>query len=215
MAPRKASIDAARMMVGRAGVALVDDSGDEQLLQLELLADEVLDDVVRHQDYGFNSAPLPGATAVTLAVSGQRGQSIAVAVGDRRYRLKGLQGGEVALADDLGQKVHLTRDGIVIVTSLDLSFQVGGAVAINATGDVAVTTQGSASVSADGDATIAAEGNVQVTATGNATVTAAKASLDAPEVHLGGSAGGGRVARVGDTVAGGLITGGSTKVFAS
>lgn len=35
-------------------------------------------------------------------------------VADRRYRLQGLAAGEVALYDDLGQKVHLTRGGIVI-----------------------------------------------------------------------------------------------------
>jgi phage gp45-like len=37
---------------------------------------------------------------------------IVLVVGDRRYRLKNLQDGEVAIYDDLGQKVHLTRDGI-------------------------------------------------------------------------------------------------------
>jgi len=35
-------------------------------------------------------------------------------VSDRRYRLTGLAEGEVALYDDLGHKVHLAREGIVI-----------------------------------------------------------------------------------------------------
>ncbi len=33
---------------------------------------------------------------------------------DRRYRLKGLQTGEVAVYDDQGQSVTLTREGIVV-----------------------------------------------------------------------------------------------------
>lgn len=35
-------------------------------------------------------------------------------VADRRYRLQGLKTGEVALYDDIGQCVHLTRGGILI-----------------------------------------------------------------------------------------------------
>ena len=36
-----------------------------------------------------------------------------VGVEDRRYRLRGLAGGEVAIYDDQGQKVHIKRNGIV------------------------------------------------------------------------------------------------------
>lgn len=214
MGDKKAPMGDLRMAVGRAGVTLVDDGGEGQLLQLELLADEVLDDVERHQDYGLTSHPLPGASAVTLAVGGARRRSIAIAVGDRRYRLTGLAAGEVALHDDQGQKVHLTRTGIVIETDLDITLQAGGSVVVNAAGDAEVTADGAVQVTAGTNATLAAGGDVTVSATGSATVTAASATLDAPAVHLGGT-GGGRVARVGDTVAGGFITGGSTKVFAA
>jgi phage gp45-like len=40
---------------------------------------------------------------------------ITIASDDRRYRIE-LAEGEVCIHDDLGQKVHLTRDGIVIKT---------------------------------------------------------------------------------------------------
>jgi len=45
--------------------------------------------------------------------SGDRTRGFALVVGDRQYNLV-LADGEVALHDDLGQKVHLTRSGIVI-----------------------------------------------------------------------------------------------------
>ena len=55
-----------------------------------------------------------GAEAIAAAVGGARGHLLALVVGDRRYRLKNLKEGEVALYDDLGHKVYLTRQGIVI-----------------------------------------------------------------------------------------------------
>lgn len=201
-----------RMMIGRGQVSLVDDGEGGQMLQLEMLADEVLDGVERHQNYGVSSHPLPGAHAVTTALGGARGMSVAVVVSDVRYRIE-LQPGEAALHDDLGQKVHLTRTGIVIETTGDVTVQAGGALNLTATGDITVQTDGAASVTAAGDVTVETEGNATLTAS-EATITADKVTVDAPEVHLGG-AGGLRVARLGDTTGGGVITGASTKVFAA
>lgn len=102
------------MTVGRAVLRAVDDSGSRQTAQIEALKGEVRDLVERMQNYGFTSVPLPGADAAVVFVAGNREQGIIVAVDDRRYRLTGLEGGEVAIYDDQGQKVHLTRTGIVI-----------------------------------------------------------------------------------------------------
>ena len=62
------------------------------------------------QHYGFASYPKAGAELV-IAIEG----NVITAIGsdDRRYRLA-LVEGEAALYDDLGQVVHLTRDGIVV-----------------------------------------------------------------------------------------------------
>lgn len=62
------------------------------------------------QQYGFTSRPLEGAEVIFI---GDRGSLIAIASDDRRYRLE-VSEGEAALYDDLGQKVHLTRAGIVV-----------------------------------------------------------------------------------------------------
>lgn len=103
-----------RGMVSRAVVSLVNDSLKMQGLQVTLMAGQTPDDAEHFQHYGFTSVPLPGAEGIALAVGGSTGHTVVINVDDRRYRLKGLPGGEVALYDDLGQKVHLTRNGIVI-----------------------------------------------------------------------------------------------------
>jgi len=62
------------------------------------------------QHYGFTSRPLAGAEGIIITESNV---FIMVASDDRRYRVV-IEDGEVALYDDLGQKVHLTRTGIEV-----------------------------------------------------------------------------------------------------
>lgn len=102
------------MMVARAIVASVNDGAGLQLVQVELLEDEVRDDIERVQNYGLTSHPQAGAAAVVVFVGGNRDHGLAIAVDDRRFRVKAMAAGEVAVYDDLGHLVHLTREGIVI-----------------------------------------------------------------------------------------------------
>jgi phage gp45-like len=69
------------------------------------------------QHYGFASRPKVGAELV-IVVEG----NLITAIGsdDRRYRLA-LVEGEAALYDDLGQKVHLTRSGIIVQSPLHVT----------------------------------------------------------------------------------------------
>ena len=130
-----------RGMVSRAVVNLVNDGAKLQALQVTLLADQVPDDVEHFQHYGCTSVPLPGAEGIALAVGGSTGHTVVINVDDRRYRLTGLRAGEVALYDDLGHKIHLTRDGIVIdgaghpVTMVNLT-KLRVEADIEATGDI-------------------------------------------------------------------------------
>lgn len=101
-------------IVSRAVVRVINDSLKMQELQLTAMAGETIDDVERFQNYGFTSHPKAGAEAITLSVGGHRSHSVAIAVDDRRYRLKGLASGEVAIYDDLGQKIVLHRDHILV-----------------------------------------------------------------------------------------------------
>lgn len=101
------------LMVGRCIMRAISDTKAVQLVQIQVLADETQDDVERIQQYGFTSVPLPGAEGVAVFVGGNRDHGLVIACEDRRYRIKGLEGGEVALYDDQGQFVHFKRDGLL------------------------------------------------------------------------------------------------------
>lgn len=103
-----------RGMIGRAIVGLVNDAMKMQALQVTIFKGQTPDDAEHFQTYGLTSVPKAGAEGIALKVGGSTGHTVVVSVDDRRFRLTGLPSGEVALYDDLGHKVHLTRDGIVI-----------------------------------------------------------------------------------------------------
>lgn len=105
------------LMISRAVLLLVNDGLKLQGLQVSLLADEVRDDVERFQNYGFTSHPHPGAEAIAACVQGSRDHVVVLAVDDRRYRLQGLQAGEVAIYTDEGDKIVLKRGGVVELTA--------------------------------------------------------------------------------------------------
>lgn len=98
----------------RGVLSRVDTSAPVALVQLQGVAGEVLQDRELFQDYGLTSSPPAGAMAVVLPLGGKSGHMVVIATEHGRYRLRGLASGEVALYDDLGQRVHLTRAGIVI-----------------------------------------------------------------------------------------------------
>lgn len=86
-----------------------------QHVDLTALAGEAIDGAEHMEPYGWTARPHPGAEAVVVFVGGNRSHPLVVSVADRRYRMQGLVDGEVAIHDDLGQAVHLTRDGIRII----------------------------------------------------------------------------------------------------
>lgn len=81
--------------------------------QLRIDDAEARDDTPLLGLYGVASRPRPGADAVMLFLAGDRSRGLIIATNDARYQIE-LSEGEVALHDDTGQRVHLTRDGIVI-----------------------------------------------------------------------------------------------------
>ena len=101
-------------LFSRGVVSAVNSALKMQTVQIQLLTGEGKDNVEHFEPYGYTSHPQVGAEQVTGFVEGDRSHGIVLIVADRRYRLVGLAAGEVAIYDDQGQKVHLTRDGIVI-----------------------------------------------------------------------------------------------------
>lgn len=148
VAPMKARLG---LMIGRAIVVLANDSLKLQGLQIELLSDEVREGVERFQNYGFTSHPHAGAEAVAAAVAGSRDHLVVLAVDDRRYRLKGLQAGEVAIYTDEGDKVVLRRGGVIEVTASTKVRLV--APLVEATGDMQVE----GNITSGGDITAAGD----------------------------------------------------------
>lgn len=110
-------------MLARGTLVLASSSSKMQSLQLRLLSGEAKDGVEHFEPYGYTSRAHGGAEVVTLFLGGDRSHGIAIVVADRRYRLQGLEQGEVALHDDQGQKVHLKRDKILIETPFDLELR--------------------------------------------------------------------------------------------
>lgn len=103
-----------RGMVGRALLRVVNDAAKLQAVQVDLREGVVRDHAEHFQHYGFTSVPLPGAEGIALSVGGSSDHTVVINVDDRRYRVQAMQAGEVALYDDLGHQVRLTRTGIVI-----------------------------------------------------------------------------------------------------
>lgn len=103
-------------MIARAVVSRVDDSKKMQIVQISM-GDETHDDIERVQNYGFTSVPQEGAEAAVIFVGGGRDHGLAIAVDDRRYRVKGLQAGEVAVYTDQGDKIVIKRGGNIEVTA--------------------------------------------------------------------------------------------------
>lgn len=101
-------------LLARGTVVMANSANRMQTLQIRLATGEVQDNIEQFEAYGLTAHPKAGAEHLTVYLGGERGHGVTVVVADRRYRLKSLAEGEVALYDDLGQKVHLKRTGIVV-----------------------------------------------------------------------------------------------------
>lgn len=94
--------------------------GKPQKLQMPGKSGTTRDHVPHLLPYGFTANPHQGAESLTVNLAGDAAQGLCIVVSDRRYHLQ-VEQGEVAIYDDLKQKVHLTRDGIVIHSSKKLT----------------------------------------------------------------------------------------------
>ncbi|SNS05475.1 phage baseplate assembly protein V [Humidesulfovibrio mexicanus] len=146
-------------LVNRAIVQMVADADGLQELQVQALADEVMGRIERMQQYGFTSVPLPGAEAVLLSAAGCRSNAIVVAVDDRRYRLTGLQGGEVALYTDEGDSVVLKRGHLIEVSTETLHVKATTRVLFE-TPSFAMIAPGGGATSASIQGSLHATGNI-------------------------------------------------------
>lgn len=131
---------AVRNAISRGELLRVDDSGRMQYVRVKGFAGEIIEGAEHWLPYGFTAHPLPGAEPLIIPISGARDHA-SVLLSDRRYRLRGLPRGEVAIHDDQGQVIHLTRDGIIIKTAKTVRVE-GKRVEITATDAVHIGAGG-------------------------------------------------------------------------
>lgn len=108
-------------LLSRGAVLLANASGKLQTLQISLLANETKNGVEHFEPYGFTSTPQPGAEVVTGFVDGDRSHGIVLIACDRRYRIRNLQSGEVAIYTDEGDSILLGRDNTMTITTKTLN----------------------------------------------------------------------------------------------
>ncbi len=157
-------------MIARGCLSAADGTRPMRVIQAKLFAGEVREDVEHFEPYGFTSEPHVDSEPLVLSLSGNRDHSIAVCIADRRYRLRGLKTGEVALYDDLGQKVHLTRDGIDVYTP----------------GHLHAVVKKDADITVGGSCTESVGGDVSATVGGSVTLKASAVTIDSANVHITG-----------------------------
>jgi len=136
--------DRVAMMVGRGVLAALDAGGGTPRATIKGVAGEVLGDREYTQDYGLSSRPHPGAEALMLFIGGLRSNGVAVRLFDGRYTMT-LEYGEVAIHDDLGQRVHLTREGIVAESPIKIRVEAPD-IAIHAQARLAIDCGGNGEV---------------------------------------------------------------------
>lgn len=103
------------LVVGRCILTAVKDSGKIQTTQITVMAGETQDAVERFQEYGFTSVPLKGCEGIAVFIGGNRESAAVIATDDRRYRLKNLSSGDVAIYTNYGNFVKLKSNGDVEV----------------------------------------------------------------------------------------------------
>jgi len=128
-------------MLERAVVSAVTETTKWRTLQVDVRYDETRDDVEHVEPYGFTSRPKlsdssGAAEAVCAKLGGDGAHTVALVVGDRRYRLTDLGAGEVALYDHDGQIVKLTSSGNIVISATSVIELGNGGTLVAANGAV-------------------------------------------------------------------------------
>jgi phage baseplate assembly protein V len=115
-------------MFSRGVVALAKSTGKLQSLQMRLTHGEVKDAMEHLEPYGYTSCPHEGAEGFAAFLGADRSHGVVLVVADRRYRLQGLQAGEVAIYTDEGDKIHFKRGRIIDIETGTLNIRATTAV---------------------------------------------------------------------------------------
>lgn len=107
------------------GIVSSDDS-DIQKVQVKFNKMETKDNIPRYTEYGFQSTPPDGHTALVLFFGGNKSTGVVVATHHAKSRARNLEKGEVCISDDQGQQVFLKREGITLIDKSGASIVLNG-----------------------------------------------------------------------------------------
>jgi phage gp45-like len=106
-------LDRLLSLVGLGKITGTRDDAPVRVAQVWLSEVDTRDQTGVMQGYGFSSRPHPGADAAYICLGGDKSKMVIIQTHDQRYMFT-LTEGEIAMHDDLGQSIHLTRTGIAI-----------------------------------------------------------------------------------------------------
>lgn len=107
--------DEVRLMLRRARLVSLDDSGTQQLLDLSALKSDLPRKVPRVMEFGFGSSPPPGADFLMLAAGGGMSRAMAIGGEHKDYRQANLPSGSSVLYDASGNVIFAKgSNGIVV-----------------------------------------------------------------------------------------------------
>ena len=177
---------------------LLNNSDTEKFPQAQIEYLSKTGDCVLAIPYGVNARAISGDTlCLIIDAMGYEESRIAFPLSTTN-RLKGFKDGESALVNEkTGAFIKHTEDG-----NLEISIP-----------EDVIKVCKNITISADGDYNLNVTGNATIVVKGTAKIESTNAIVKANRVDLG-DVGGKKVARIGDAVAGGVITGGSDTVFA-
>lgn len=130
-----------KSVLARGTVVLAAAGKMMQTLQVRLTAGELKDGAEHFEPYGYTCNPLAGAEVLTAFLGGDRSHAVVLVASDRRYRIKELKPGEVAIYTDEGDKIHFKRGRIIDIETGTLNIKASTAVnfetpVINQTGRI-------------------------------------------------------------------------------
>ena len=161
----------------RGVLHLVKSADNIQKVQASGLADETLQDVELMQQFGFTSVPPANTQAVILPIGGQTTHGIVIATENGSFRLKNLQGGEVAVYDESGSSIVLKKGRLIEIDCDVLKINAATKVDISSPlveTDQVFTAQGQI----NGNGGMAVQGGSGASFTGNVTQTKGSFTTD-------------------------------------
>jgi phage gp45-like len=119
------NLDATVGHLRRASIVSVDDSGDQQLVNLTGLSSEQMAKIVRVLPHGFGSNPPAGAEGIFKSLGGRADRGMFIGGEYSKVRQRNLSSGNAVLYDDQGNVVWMKSSlGILAKTAQgDIKFR--------------------------------------------------------------------------------------------